>query len=168
MKESRETSTWLPSRIHWLHVCRGVRPPPQRVSKLWHYTIWWWVARNAGIWGMQITSSLPFLPGPPRPGVVAPNRVLSLGPIELNCVLMLNWIPWRRTVLTFKMRSYAKLSCLKWTCFCMLNWIIWNRTVFDIETVLTLNWIVWNRTVLTFKMHTQTKLNCLKWNCLIY
>ena len=28
-------------------------------------------------------------------------------------VLMLNWIVWNRTVLTFKLRTYAKLNCLK-------------------------------------------------------
>ena len=36
--------------------------------------------------GMQSTHSLPSLPGPLCPGVVAPDRVLSMGQIELNCV----------------------------------------------------------------------------------
>ncbi len=40
-------------------------------------------------WGMQDTSSLPPLPGPLSPGVVAPDRVISMGLIELNSVLML-------------------------------------------------------------------------------
>ena len=40
-------------------------------------------------WGMQSTPSLPSLPGP---GVVAPDRALSMGRIEVNCVLMLNLI----------------------------------------------------------------------------
>ena len=40
--------------------------------------------------GMQSTLSLPSLPGPFWPGVVAPDRVLSMGQIELNCVLMPN------------------------------------------------------------------------------
>ena len=44
------------------------------------------------LWGMQSTPSLPSLPGPPWLGVVAPDRVLSMGQIESNCVLMLNWI----------------------------------------------------------------------------
>ena len=39
---------------------------------------------------MQITSSLPSLPGPLLPGVIAPDRVLSVGQILLNYVLMLN------------------------------------------------------------------------------
>ena len=42
------------------------------------------------LWGMQSTPSLPSLPGPLWPGMVAPDKVLPLGQIELNCVLMLN------------------------------------------------------------------------------
>ena len=64
--------------------------------------------------------------------------------------LMLNWLFWNRTVLVFKLLTYAKLNCFKWNYFCLLNWIVWNRTVFHIESVLKLNWIVWNRTVTIF------------------
>ena len=39
---------------------------------------------------MQSTPSLPSHPGPLRPGVVAPDRVLSMGQIELNIEFMLN------------------------------------------------------------------------------
>ena len=39
---------------------------------------------------MWSTPSLTSLTGPLWPGVVAPDRVLSIGPIELNCILMLN------------------------------------------------------------------------------
>ena len=42
------------------------------------------------LWGMWSTHSLPFLPGPLWPGVVAPDWVLYMGQIELNRVLMLN------------------------------------------------------------------------------
>ena len=42
------------------------------------------------LWGMQSTPSLPLLPGPHWPGVIAPDRVLSMNQIELNCVRMLN------------------------------------------------------------------------------
>ena len=42
------------------------------------------------LWGMWSTPSLPLLPDPLWSGVVVPDRVLSLGQIELNCVLMLN------------------------------------------------------------------------------
>ena len=44
------------------------------------------------LWGMQSTPSLPLLPGPLWPEVVAPIRVLSMGQIELNSVLMINGI----------------------------------------------------------------------------
>ena len=42
------------------------------------------------LWGMQSTPSLPLLSGPPWPGVGAPDTVLSVGQIELNCVVILN------------------------------------------------------------------------------
>ena len=42
------------------------------------------------LWRIRSTPSLPSLPGPLWLGVVAPVRVLSMGQIELNCILMLN------------------------------------------------------------------------------
>ena len=42
------------------------------------------------LWEMQSTPSLSLLPGLLWPGVVASNRVLSMGQIELNCIIMLN------------------------------------------------------------------------------
>ena len=42
------------------------------------------------LWGMQSTPSLPSLPVHLWPGVVAPDRVLSMGQIEQNYILMLN------------------------------------------------------------------------------
>ena len=60
------------------------------------------------IWGMRLTILLPFLPGPLLPSVIAPDRVLSMGQIELNCVLMLNWIAWNRTVYMNIMDSALK------------------------------------------------------------
>ena len=42
------------------------------------------------LWGMQSTPLLSSLPGSLWSGVVAPDRVLSMGQTELNCVLMLN------------------------------------------------------------------------------
>ena len=50
------------------------------------------------VWGIQSTPSLPLLPGPLWPGVVALDRVLLMYIIELDCVLILNWIAWNRTV----------------------------------------------------------------------
>ena len=77
---------------------------------------------------MQNTSSLSTLPRPLCLGVVAPDRFLSMSQIELNCILMLNWITLNRTALKIKMRTnaelfemelflYAKLNCLKLKCF---------------------------------------------------
>ena len=59
------------------------------------------------LWGMWSIPSLPLLSGPLWPGVVAPNRVPSMGPIELfdlNYVQtndMLNQIVRNRTVWSF-------------------------------------------------------------------
>ena len=58
------------------------------------------------------TLSLPSFSGPFWPEVEASDRVLSMGQIELNWVLILNW-----TVLTLKQRTYAKPNGLKWTVF---------------------------------------------------
>ena len=41
------------------------------------------------LWGMRSTPLLPSLPGPHWPGVVAPDRALSKGEIELNCILII-------------------------------------------------------------------------------
>ena len=56
------------------------------------------------LWGMRSTPLLPSLPGPLQPGVVAPDKVLWMGQIELSCVLMLNWIVWNRAVYMYKNR----------------------------------------------------------------
>ena len=64
-----------------------------------------------GLWGM-----LSLLPSPLCPRMVVSDRVLSLNQIELKSVIMSNWIAWSRTILIFKLRTYAKLNCLK------LNW----------------------------------------------
>ena len=42
------------------------------------------------LWGMWSTPLLPLLPHPLWFELVAPDRVLSMGQIELNSVLMLN------------------------------------------------------------------------------
>ena len=42
------------------------------------------------LWEMQSTPSLPTSLGPLWLRVVTPDRVLSIGEIELKCVLMLN------------------------------------------------------------------------------
>ena len=67
-------------------------PPPQCVS-------WYDHKQSAGetpvmleLWGMPSTFLLPSFPVLLWPVEVAPNSVLSMGQIELNCVLMLNLI----------------------------------------------------------------------------
>ena len=50
-----------------------------------HYT-----TRGAGYSNTWSFGELPSLPGPLWPEVVAPDKVLSMGQIQLNCVLMLN------------------------------------------------------------------------------
>ena len=83
--------------IHQLHLCWTVGIP-QRVSLIWHKTIWWWLSMNAGALG---NAKCPFIAIALRStltGVVIPDRLLSMGQIELNPVLMLNWIVWNRTV----------------------------------------------------------------------
>ena len=61
------------------------------------------------LWGMWSTHLLPSLAGPLKPGVIAPDRILSTGQIELS-VLMLNWTVWNRTVLRFKLCTYAQFT----------------------------------------------------------
>ena len=99
-------------RIYRLHLCRGVKP--------YNESRGYDTKKSDGeapvmqeLWGIQSIPSLPSLTGPLWPGAVAPDRVLSMGRIELNCVLMLNRISWDRTFLTFKQRTYAKLNWLK-------------------------------------------------------
>ena len=63
------------------------------------------------LYGMQGISLLPSIPDSLWHEEVAPDRILSMGQIELNCVSMLYWVVWNRTVLTFKLHTYAKLDC---------------------------------------------------------
>ena len=72
------------------------------------------------LWGMQSAPSLPSLPGPLWPQVVEPDRVLSMGQIELNSIITLNWIVWNELSLHLTVCFNCKL---------MLNWIVWIRTV---------------------------------------
>ena len=100
------------TRIYQLHLCRGVRFP----NKCHGYD----TKQSDGevpvmleLWEMWCTFLLSSLPGLLWSGVVGLDRVQSSSQIELNCVLMLNWISWHGTVLTFKLCTYAKLNCLK-------------------------------------------------------
>ena len=104
-------------RTHWLHLCREIRPHPHNECPGYN------TKQCDGevlvmlvLWRMQSTPSLPSLPGPLWPRVIAPARVLSIGQIEFKCILRLNWIVWNRTVLTFncvnKIYTYTKLNWL--------------------------------------------------------
>ena len=88
--------SWLGEyRIYCLDLCRGGKTLPLTSVLDGEVPI---ILKLQGMWN---NPSLPSLPGPHWAGVVALDRVLSTGQIELNCVLILNWIVWNRTVLTF-------------------------------------------------------------------
>ena len=70
-------------------------------------TIWWCDFSNAGVLGNVECPTLPSLPGLIWPRVVAPDRVLSIRQIELNCELVPLWIAWNRTVLTIVNKNYT-------------------------------------------------------------
>ena len=93
--------------------------------------IWWWDSSNIGALRKVDTPSLPMLPDPLWLGVASPDRVLSMGQIELNRVLMLNWIVWREL--------FLHLTVCKQKTVLMLNWIIWNGTVYMYKNGFCLN-----------------------------
>ena len=83
-------------RIHRIYLSRGERPFLTSVLDM--------TLKNSMVpvmlklWGLLSTPSLPLLPAPLWPGVVAPDIVQSMSQIKLNCVLMLNWIAWNRSI----------------------------------------------------------------------
>ena len=106
------------SHLFGLHLCRRVRPSPSSVLDYYTKQSDGDVPVIMELWGIQSIPSMPSLRGPLWSGVLAPDssiwapdRVLSMGQIELSCVLLLNCITWNRTVLTCKLRSYSKLNC---------------------------------------------------------
>ena len=98
-------------KIHTLQLYREVRPSPNECPGYDTKQSDDEVPVMLELWRMRSTPSLPLLPVPHWPGIVAPDRALSMGWIELNYIIMLNWIVWIRTV---------------W-----LNWIALNKNVFD-------------------------------------
>ena len=66
-------------RIHRLLLCRGVRPTPNKCPGYDTKQSDGEVPAMLELWGMRSTPSLPSLPGPLWPGVVAPDRALSMG-----------------------------------------------------------------------------------------
>ena len=77
----------LHCRIHQLLLSRSVRPPPNEFLVYVTKQSDGEVPVMLELWGMQSTSSVPSLPGWIWPDVVAPDSVLSIGKIELNCEL---------------------------------------------------------------------------------
>ena len=59
--------------------------------------------------------------------MVAYHRVLPTGQIELDCVFMLNWTDWNKTV--FDIETVLTL-----------NWIVWNRNFYLYTLNLALNY----------------------------
>ena len=82
---------------------------------------------------MWSATSLPLLPGPLWPGVVALDRVLSMGQIELNYVIMLSWIVWNGTVFDIEI-------------VLTLNWIIWDGIILTFDCMYTKNYTYTNVT----------------------
>ena len=74
-------------RIHRLHLCRGVRTPTNECPYYDTKQSDGEVPLMLRLWGMRSTPSLPLLPGPLWPGVVAPDRALSMGYVELTAYL---------------------------------------------------------------------------------
>ena len=74
-----------------------------------------------GLWEVQSTLHCHLSQinsGSESPRVVwSADMILSMGQIELNGELLLKWIAWSQIVLTFKLRTYTKLNCLKKNCF---------------------------------------------------
>ena len=95
---SLSSLSFLPSqlggcRIHWLHLCRGGKTPPH------HECPGYDTKQSDGevpavleFWGMRSTPSLPSLPGPLWPGVVAPDKGPIYGLNRTNSILLLKWI----------------------------------------------------------------------------
>ena len=67
----------LPSWLR-LHFCRGVRPPPNECPGYDTKQSDGEVPVILELWGMWSTPSVPLLPGPFWPGMVAPDSALSM------------------------------------------------------------------------------------------
>ena len=65
--------------IHQLHLCKGGEPPPNGCPRYDTKQFDGDVPVMLELWGMQSTPSLPLLSGPLWPGMVAPDRALSIG-----------------------------------------------------------------------------------------
>ena len=108
-------------RIHWLHFCRGVRPPMSVLDLTLNILMakfqWCWSFGERRAAGSTLARSI----GSNRTKL---HTYAKLNCLNLNRIVRLNWIAWSRNfswqlnfVLTFKLRTYAKRNCSKWNCF---------------------------------------------------
>ena len=123
-------------------------PPPEQVS--WYDT---WQSDGVAtvmleFWGMQRAPLLPLLPGPLWLGEIAPDRVLSIGQIEIFDHFLCN---------------YAKLNCFKsftqFPALCVESWEKGN-TFSGEGWPIPVNWInIWMAIILsiTSKLGTASK-----------
>ena len=80
---------WGGCRILRVHLCRGVRHPTNECPGYDPKQSDAGVPVMLEFWEMRSTLSMPSLPGPISPRQVTRDRVLSMGQMKLNCLLML-------------------------------------------------------------------------------
>ena len=73
------------------------------------------------LWGMWSNSLFPSFPSPLWPGVVAPDRLLLIDKIKLNCVRILNWVVWKRTVYMQKKKKKKDLALKSYNGWCAIK-----------------------------------------------
>ena len=135
------------------------------------------------LWGMRSTPSLPSLPGSRWSGVVASDRVLSMGQIKLNSVLMLNWIVWNRNIFVcvtelFEIEQFLtlKLYLRKTELFEIERF--WQLTFCKKKTILISNYFFLKKTVwvnsnawygnVFLQLNCVVMLNWMVWNRTVY
>ena len=91
---ARNRTVWTWTWTHRLHFWRGVRPHPNECPRYDAKQSDGEVPVVLELWGILSTPSLPLFPGPLWPGMVTRDRALN----KTNCILMLNWIVWNRTI----------------------------------------------------------------------
>ena len=91
---------------------------------------------------MQSSISLPSLPRQLEPGVVAPDKVLSMGQNKINCVLIINWVIWNITVFDIEIVYLCETELFKMELFFYIETVYFCETeffeielFFDIEPV---------------------------------
>ena len=114
-------------RIHWLLLCRGVRPPPTNECPDYD------TKQSDGevpvmleLWEMLSTPSLLLLPGPFWPGVEALDMVLLLQAKKNQTVYL------------------CKTELFEIELFSHLTELFQYLTVCEPKTIIILNWIIWN------------------------